>query len=104
MTIAMEALRGVRADVLTGRIYELRRSERLMLVEFLTVLGKLERRNAVVGLGFSSMFDFLRRHLGYLNATAFRRKEAARASDAGREPGAGARLQLGADARAPGEA
>ena len=78
MTIALEGLREVGPDVLTGRLYELRRSERLMLVEFLTVLAELDRRNAVVGLGFSSVFDFLQRHLGYSKAASFRRKEAAR--------------------------
>jgi hypothetical protein len=65
-------------EVLTARLYELRKEERALLVEFLVLLGELDRRQALVGLGFPSVFEFLVRHLGCSNGSAFRRMHGAK--------------------------
>jgi hypothetical protein len=65
-------------DAITGRLYELRGEERAILVEFLVLLGELDRRQVIAGLGFSSTFDYLVRHLGYSKASTFRRTQAAK--------------------------
>ncbi|HTM22780.1 MAG TPA: hypothetical protein VL172_19795, partial [Kofleriaceae bacterium] len=43
---------------LTARLYEIRKEERALLVEFLHYLNELDRRRTVLELGFSSLFVF----------------------------------------------
>ncbi len=66
------------ASALTARLYELRRQERELLVEFLRNLAEVDRRKVHLELGFPSLFAFLTDHLGYSKAAAFRRSTAAR--------------------------
>ncbi len=72
------ALATVPSSELTSRLYELRRAERRLLVEFLEYLGEVDRRRLYAELGFSSLFVFLSQHLGYSSSAAYRRSTAAR--------------------------
>jgi hypothetical protein len=56
----------------------IRKQERGLLVEFLRYLAELDRRKAVLDLGFPSLFSFCTDHLGLTKASAFRRTTAAR--------------------------
>jgi len=69
---------GVPSSALTARLYEIRRQERSLLVEFLHTLAEVERRRVHLDLAFPSLFAFLREHLGCSKAAAFRRSTAAR--------------------------
>src|SRR5512134_2060192 len=69
---------GVPSSALTARLYEIRRQERSLLVEFLHTLAEVERRRVHLDLAFPSLFTFLREHLGCSKAAAFRRSTAAR--------------------------
>src|SRR4051794_40686293 len=71
-------LTAVTSSELTSRLYELRRAERGLLVEFLVFLGEVERRRLHLELGFSSLFVFLQQHLGYSSSASYRRSTAAR--------------------------
>ncbi len=71
-------LQQLEASALTSRLYELRKQERGLLVEFLHCLGELERRKVHLEIGFSSVFVFLTDHLGYPRASAYRRFTACR--------------------------
>src|SRR5262245_55942002 len=64
-------------DLITARLYELRKRERHLQIELLTYLAELERRDAFLQLGVSSMFAYLTDHLGYTRSAAFRRHTAA---------------------------
>ncbi len=66
------------SSALTARLYEIRKSERGLLVEFLGCLAELERRNVIVELGFATTFEFCTDHLGLTRGSAFRRTKAAR--------------------------
>jgi hypothetical protein len=74
----MENLKQLPSHALTARLYELRKQERNLLVEFLAYLAELDRRQLYLELGFSSTFAFLVDHLGYTKSAAFRRTTAAR--------------------------
>jgi len=74
----MENLSQLPSHALTARLYELRKQERSLLVEFLAYLAELDRRQLHLALGFSSTFAFLTDHLGYTKSAAFRRTTAAR--------------------------
>ena len=74
----MENLKQLPSHALTARLYELRKQERGLLVEFLEYLAELDRRQLYLELGFSSTFAFLVDHLGYTGSAAFRRTTAAR--------------------------
>jgi len=74
----MENLSQLPSHALTARLYELRKQERELLVEFLAYLAELDRRQLYLELGFSSTFAFLTEHLGYTKSAAFRRTTAAR--------------------------
>ena len=74
----MENLSQLPSHALTARLYELRKQERTLLVEFLAYLAELDRRQLYLELGFSSTFAFLVDHLGYTRSAAFRRTTAAR--------------------------
>src|SRR5688572_2813532 len=63
---------------LVGRLVQIGRQERGLLVEFLRDLAELDRRKTVLDLGFSSLFSFCTDHLGLTKASAFRRTTAAR--------------------------
>jgi hypothetical protein len=60
------------------RLYDLRTTERALLVEFLAYLGELDARKVYLGLGFSSTFAFCTDYLGLTRSSAFRRTTAAR--------------------------
>ncbi len=77
-TSPLSSLADQPVDHLTARLYELRRRERDLLVEFLVYLAELDRRRAYLELGFSSLFAFLTDYLGYTRSAAFRRTTAAR--------------------------
>ena len=74
----LPALGDVPSSALTTRLYEIRREERSLLVEFLAYLAELDKRQLYLELGFSSCFAFLCEHLGYTRSAAFRRTTAAR--------------------------
>src|SRR5678815_671440 len=61
----MKSLTDLPASALTARLYEIRKEERALLVEFLHYLNELDRRRTVLELGLS-------------NGTAYRRTTAAR--------------------------
>jgi 5-methylcytosine-specific restriction endonuclease McrA len=74
----MITLSDVPDDVLVDRVLHIRKQERSLLVEFLRYLCELDRRRAVVALGYSSLFSFCTEFLGLTKASAFRRTTAAR--------------------------
>ncbi len=63
---------------LTSRIDLLRSKEREITLKFLTYLGEFDKRRLYLELGFSSLFDYCTRKLGYSDGSAFRRVESAR--------------------------
>jgi 5-methylcytosine-specific restriction endonuclease McrA len=65
-------------EALTGRLLEIRKQERSLLVEFLGYLAELDRRKTVVAQGYPSLFSFCTDFLGLSKASAFRRTTAAR--------------------------
>ena len=71
-------MKGISSGELSARLYEIRRQERGLLVEFLAMLGELEERRAFVEMGFSSGFVYCTEYLGLSKAGAFRRTTAAR--------------------------
>jgi hypothetical protein len=74
----IEALADLPDETLTRRLFEIRKQERRMLVEFLGYLAELDRRRTVVAQGFPSLFAFCTDYLGLSKASAFRRTTAAR--------------------------
>jgi len=67
-------------EALFGRVDALARTERVSLVDLLYHLGELDSRPACQKKGFSSLFAYLTRHLGYAESDAIRRVRAARAA------------------------
>jgi 5-methylcytosine-specific restriction endonuclease McrA len=65
-------------SALVGRLLQIRRQERSLLVDLLRCLVELDRRRAVLALGFPSLFSFCTDHLGFTKAAAYRRTTAAR--------------------------
>jgi 5-methylcytosine-specific restriction endonuclease McrA len=65
-------------QALTGRLLQIRKDERRLLVECLGCLAELDRRKAVLSLGYGSLFSFCTEFLGMTKASAFRRTTAAR--------------------------
>ena len=65
-------------QVLTGRLLQIRKEERRLLVECLGCLAELDRRKAVLSLGYGSLFSFCTEFLSMTKASAFRRTTAAR--------------------------
>jgi hypothetical protein len=65
-------------EAITGRLREIGKHERGLLVETLRHLAELERRNAILAMGYPSSFAFCSEFLGYSNGSAFRRTKAAR--------------------------
>jgi hypothetical protein len=63
---------------LVGRLVQIRKQERSLLVEFLGYLAEMDRRKTALGLGFPSLFSFCTDQLGLTKASAFRRTTAAR--------------------------
>lgn len=55
----------VPSSALTARLYEIRRHERALLVEFLWPLCEVDKRSVHVELAFPSLFAFLTDWLGY---------------------------------------
>jgi 5-methylcytosine-specific restriction endonuclease McrA len=74
----MITLSDVPDDVLVDRVLHIRKHERTLLVELLRYLAELDRRKAVLALGYSSLFSFCTEFLGLTKASAFRRTTAAR--------------------------
>jgi 5-methylcytosine-specific restriction endonuclease McrA len=65
-------------DALVGRLLEIRKGERKLLVELLRYLIELDRRKAVLAMGYPSLFSFCTECLRLTKASAFRRTTAAR--------------------------
>jgi hypothetical protein len=65
-------------DALTGRLLEICKAERGMLVECLRYLVEVEQRRTALAQGFPSLFSYCTDVLGYSNASAYRRTTAAR--------------------------
>src|SRR5215510_13131321 len=63
---------------LTERLYELRSTERALLVEFLACLGELDRRKLYLEMSYSSSFAVCNEHLGLSRSSSYRRVTAAR--------------------------
>jgi 5-methylcytosine-specific restriction endonuclease McrA len=63
---------------LTEHVDHLRKAERHQLVAMLVALGELEERQLYRAMGFGEYWDFLVHGMGYTNASAWRRKTAAR--------------------------
>jgi 5-methylcytosine-specific restriction endonuclease McrA len=74
----MVTLTDLTNDALVGRLLEIRKQERSLLVELLHYLAELDRRKAVISMGHSSLFSFCTEALGMTKASAFRRTTAAR--------------------------
>jgi hypothetical protein len=75
---SLPSLANVPADALTARLYENRKEERSLLVEFLAHLAELDQRRVVLALGYPSLFAFCTDFLGLTKSSAFRRTTAAR--------------------------
>ena len=73
-----QSFEGIPSSALTQRLYEIRRQQRSLLVEFLHTLAEVDRRSVHLDLLFPSLFAFLREYLGCSKASAFRRSTAAR--------------------------
>src|SRR5688572_13882763 len=69
---------GLPVSALVSHLYEIRKAERALLVEFLRYLNELDRQKAVLELGFSSLFVFCTGYLGMDKSTVYRRATAAR--------------------------
>lgn len=67
-------------ETLFGRVEALARTERFSMVDLLVHLGELDLRAACQNKGYSSVFAYLTRHLGYSECDAMRRVRAARAA------------------------
>lgn len=68
-------------ETLLGKVQALAETERFTLIDFLIHLGELDhRRDACQRLGYSSIFSYLTRHIGYAECDAMRRVRAARAA------------------------
>ncbi len=65
-------------EELTNRIDILRSKEREVVLKFLLHLGEFDKRRLYLGLGYSSLFDYCTRKLGYSESAAYRRIESAR--------------------------
>jgi hypothetical protein len=74
----MQAIASLRDDELTARLYELRRRERQLQVEFLRHLAELDRRRLFLAAGFPSLFAYCTDYLGLTRSSAYRRVAAAR--------------------------
>jgi len=70
-------LNGVDKEKLVAHLYELRRQERGLVVEFLWYLSEVERRRVHLEMGFPSLFALCTQHLGLSNGSAFRRTKGA---------------------------
>jgi hypothetical protein len=66
-------------DTLLGKVDALAETERFTLVDLLIHLGELDTRDACQRKGYSSVFTYLTKHLGYAECDAMRRVRAARA-------------------------
>jgi 5-methylcytosine-specific restriction endonuclease McrA len=65
-------------QALTGRLLQIRKDERRLLVDCLGCLAELDRRKTVLSLGYGSLFSFCTEFLCMTKASAFRRTTAAR--------------------------
>ncbi len=65
-------------SALVALTYEQCKTERELLVDNLWALAALDRRKAIIALGFSSLFAFCREHLGLSKPETWRRTTAAR--------------------------
>src|SRR6185503_8870454 len=71
-------LNGFSSETIVAHLYELRRQERGLLVEFLWYLSEIERRGSVLEMGFSSTFVFCTDYLGLSKGAAYRRTKGAK--------------------------
>ena len=72
------ALSGISNRQLLSSIRKLSETERKTVLSILVHLIEIDRRNLYVPMGFSSLFEFCREHLGYSESTAGRRIKVAR--------------------------
>ncbi len=56
---------------LTLRLQDLLRRERASMAEFLVAVADFDRKRLWVDLGYTSLFYYLHRELGFSKATAF---------------------------------
>lgn len=73
-------LSAISDDELLGKVSALAETERFTLADFLIHLGELGERDACQRRGYSSVFAYLTRRLGYAESDAIRRVRAARAA------------------------
>lgn len=72
------SLKNLSDDELVSRIEFLRGKERQVVLKFLIHLGELDDRRLYLNLGYSSLFDYCTRKLGYSESAAYRRIESSR--------------------------
>ncbi len=63
---------------LNGKLLELVRRERALTHEILELINIVETRGRHFEMGYSSLFDYLTRFLGYCESSSYRRMQAAR--------------------------
>ncbi len=63
---------------LNEKLRELVRRERALTHEILELINVVEARGLHLEMGYSSLFDYLTRYLGYCESSAYRRMQAAR--------------------------
>jgi len=68
---------GISSKAIVEHLYELRRQERGLLVEFLWCLAELNQRSELLAMGFSSTFVFCTDYLGLSKGAAYRRTKGA---------------------------
>src|SRR5678810_643425 len=69
----MKSLADVPASALIAHLYDLRKDERVRLVEFLHYLGEVDRRKTAIELGYGSLWAFCTDYLGLSKGTTHRR-------------------------------
>ncbi|MCX5797192.1 MAG: hypothetical protein NTY77_17010 [Elusimicrobia bacterium] len=67
-------------ETLLGKVEALAETERFSLIDLLLHLGELDQRDACQKRGYSSVFAYLTRRLGYAESDAIRRVRTARAA------------------------
>ncbi len=76
----MYALRALTDDALIARLEDLVHQERENLADVVEHLMELERRETALDRGFTSLYDYCVKNLGYSEGAAFLRIRAARAA------------------------
>src|SRR5678810_1096367 len=69
----MQSLVDLPVSQLIAHLYDLRKDERVRLVEFLRYLGEVDRRKTAIELGYASLWAFCTEYLGMSKGTTYRR-------------------------------